>query len=244
VIPWSCYVAIGDSLTEGVGDPIRGELHGWADRLARSLRQLDPSLRYHNLARRSLTTAEVLAAQLGPALELQPDLVSIVVGMNDLLARRFDGDDYRASLSNMVTTVQDSGATVLMGTFPRDLPLLRLMPRGKARAMRDRLQTASEIVLDVASENDAVCIDVPEPWRYTMSECSIDGCHPNARGHTHIAELAVLALSERAGFEAPPFARYGCAWPATSVGHLRWLAAEGFLNPRTLVAQMRRAFAD
>ncbi len=35
--PWRRYVAIGDSLTEGVGDPVRGFLRGWADRLAAAL---------------------------------------------------------------------------------------------------------------------------------------------------------------------------------------------------------------
>jgi lysophospholipase L1-like esterase len=240
MIPWSCFVAIGDSLTEGVGDPIRGELHGWADRLAGSLQRLNPNLRYHNLARRSLTTAEVRASQVHTALELRPDLVSVVVGMNDLLSPSFDRDDYHASLSGIVGAVNRTATTVLMGTFPRDLPLLRLMPRRVAGKVRGKLAAASDVVLNVAAENDAVCIDVPEPWRYTMSECSIDGCHPNARGHAHIAELALLALSHSEDFALPRFDYYGCAWPATSIRHLRWLAAEGFLNPRALAAQVRR----
>src|SRR6188472_1602277 len=42
---WNRYVAIGDSLTEGLGDPLPdGRLRGWATRLAEHLRQVMPNL--------------------------------------------------------------------------------------------------------------------------------------------------------------------------------------------------------
>ncbi|MGH2729442.1 MAG: SGNH/GDSL hydrolase family protein, partial [Actinomycetota bacterium] len=176
-LPWERFVAVGDSLTEGVGDPVRGSLTGWADRLSAALRVDNPDLAYWNLARRSLLTSEVRDAQLDRALELSPDLVSVVVGMNDLLAQSFSSDRFREDLASLVTPLVDSGATVMMGTFPPDLPLLRLMPRLGAAKYRSRLQAASDVVRMLATEHGAVLVDVPEGWRYTLSECSIDGCH-------------------------------------------------------------------
>jgi len=47
------YVALGDSFTEGVGDPHHTSpngLRGWADHVAVALAQSNPDLRYASLA--------------------------------------------------------------------------------------------------------------------------------------------------------------------------------------------------
>src|SRR4051812_31146615 len=88
------YVALGDSQTEGLGDgdDVRG-LRGWADRLAERIATDSPDARYANLAVRGRTAGQVYAEQLGPALELRPDLATVVAGVNDLLRPRFDADE-------------------------------------------------------------------------------------------------------------------------------------------------------
>jgi len=229
-VPWSRFVALGDSLTEGIGDPTRAGLLGWADRLVAHLRASHPNLQYWNLARRSLTTREARDQQLDRALELNPDLASVAVGMNDILGPDFDMEIYRDDLASIVKPLRDSGATVLTGTFPATLPALRLMPRDKARKYRSRLHQASVAVRRVADAHGALCMDAPDGWRYTMSECSIDGCHPNARGHVHIAQLALDALSREAGIDPAHIGRDGCRWVSTSARHLRWLTTQGYLH--------------
>lgn len=93
------FVALGDSFTEGVGDP---NLHypngfrGWADRLARQLGRADPEWEYANLAIRSKFLDQVVADQLDVALALRPTHVSFYAGGNDLLALRTDLDDLLA----------------------------------------------------------------------------------------------------------------------------------------------------
>ena len=77
----SLYVAIGDSFTAGTGSP-PGE--AWPDRLASALRLRNPSLAFRNLAVEGATSAEVID-QLGEAIELEPDLVTLVCGANDVL---------------------------------------------------------------------------------------------------------------------------------------------------------------
>jgi lysophospholipase L1-like esterase len=74
-------VALGDSFTAGTGCPA-GER--WADLLALSLRGARPDLQYRNLAFDGATSADVLE-QVGPALEQEPDLVTVVCGGNDVL---------------------------------------------------------------------------------------------------------------------------------------------------------------
>jgi lysophospholipase L1-like esterase len=159
------------------------------------------------------------------------------------LAERFDAETYARELTAIVRPLSDTGATVLMGTFPDDLPVLRLARRKVARKFRTRLHEASEVVRTIAADHNAVCVDSPGGWRYGMADCSLDGCHPNARGHALIAELALAALCERGGLPAARIARDGCGWLATSVGHLRWLASEGYLR-RPPIPEVLRGSGD
>lgn len=238
-IPWMRFVALGDSLTEGIGDPVKGSLRGWAVLLAGALKEIKPELRFWNLAKRSLTTTEVHESQLEKALELEPDLVSVVTGMNDVMARDFDAKAFRADLDALVRPLVDNGKTVLMGTLPRTLPLLRLMPKRASNPIRQRLNDVSDTVIEVAAAHGAVCVDAPPEWRYTMAECSIDGCHPNARGHAHIAELALAALGERVGIGVASLEATGPSWLIGSMGHLRWLASQGYLQVPAMIARLR-----
>src|SRR5262245_59657843 len=71
-------VALGASFTEGVGDPhptSPNGLRGWADHVAHALAQINPELRYANLAVRGRRMNEILAGQLQAAVMLEPDLV-------------------------------------------------------------------------------------------------------------------------------------------------------------------------
>src|SRR3954471_7249740 len=82
------YVALGDSFTEGVGDPhltSPNGLRGWADHVAVALAENNPELRYANLAVHGRRMDEILAEQLQTTVMLEPDLVIIYAGMNDLL---------------------------------------------------------------------------------------------------------------------------------------------------------------
>ena len=80
------YVAIGDSQTEGLHDyHASGEPRGWADRFAERLAVDHPGLLYANLAVRGKRVREIREVQLGPALDMRPDLATVVGGINDVL---------------------------------------------------------------------------------------------------------------------------------------------------------------
>ena len=145
-LPWARFVAVGDSLTEGVGDPgPRGDLRGWADRLAEGLRRVDEGLTYVNLAVRGQTTRQVRETQLETALGLRPDLASALSGMNDLLQPDFDPEVYRRDLDAIVDPLVAAGAVVLTATFPDVASFLPLPSRARA-SIRRRLELASGAV--------------------------------------------------------------------------------------------------
>ena len=69
--PWSRYVAIGDSFTEGIGDPepgAPGGHRGWADRVAEVLAAQNTNFAYANLAVRGKLAQQILDDQVEPAL--------------------------------------------------------------------------------------------------------------------------------------------------------------------------------
>ncbi|GGV61340.1 hypothetical protein GCM10010294_10770 [Streptomyces griseoloalbus] len=78
-------MALGDSLTEGIGERVGGGWRGWAALLAPSL-GAEPA-RFTDLAVSGARTREVLERQLPAALALRPGLVSVVVGVSDPMRR-------------------------------------------------------------------------------------------------------------------------------------------------------------
>src|SRR5690349_3858698 len=129
------YVALGDSTTEGMDDPRPdGTYRGWADRLAERLAQDNPNLLYANLAVRGRRIHQVRAEQLAPALALEPDLATVVAGLNDLLRRRYDPDATAGELELMLSSLREAGAVTVTFTLP-DLSCVSPI----ARIVRTRL---------------------------------------------------------------------------------------------------------
>lgn len=204
MLPWRRFVALGDSLTEGVGDPVRGGgLRGWADRLAAAMQVADPELIYVNLARRGLRTEEVRRTQLDAALAVEPNLASALSGMNDLLDPGFEPAGYARELEAVIGPLSESGALVLTGTFP-DITVFSPMPKRFTNRVRSRLHAASEMVREVSARHNTICLDADElPDPLEREIISVDRLHPSPRGHVLLAQMFARLLEERSGAAIP-----------------------------------------
>lgn len=190
---WHRYVALGDSFTEGMGDPMpdgQGGLRGWADRVAEELSQGQPDFSYANLAVRGLRLQHILNQQLGPALAAAPDLVSLSAGGNDIVFDRGDPDKLAGKIDDGVARLTRSGATVVLFAGPDwgATPVFSKI-RGKVAIFNENLHV-------VAARHGAVMVDLwcvrdlagPGMW-------DPDRLHFSPLGH-HTIALAVLdALS-------------------------------------------------
>ena len=130
---WTRYVALGDSITEGLCDDSRqgpGEFRGWADRLALLLAhtgERSEPLLYANLAVRSRTIPDVLERQIPRALELGADLASILIGGNDM-SRHASSAAALQTGSHRGSSASATGCDVLLVTpFIPPSPFLRLL---------------------------------------------------------------------------------------------------------------------
>jgi lysophospholipase L1-like esterase len=178
------YVALGDSTTEGLDDPRPdGTYRGWADRLAERLAQVNPDLRYANLAVRGRRIFQVHEEQLAPALALQPDIATVVGGVNDLLRRRCDPDATAGHLEAMITQLQAGGATVATITLPGMESVVPL-----ARIIRARLDAYNAAIRDIGARTSAIVADIAaEPVAYDPRLRSVDRLHASPLGHERIA---------------------------------------------------------
>jgi lysophospholipase L1-like esterase len=183
------FVALGDSFTEGVGDDDASRpngVRGWADRVAEVLGAADPEFAYANLAVRGRLLSQVLNDQLGRALAMKPDLVSLYAGGNDLMRPKVDIDElmrrYRAAVARLVV----AGARVVLftGVDGADDPVFR--------KMRGRVAIYNEHVRAIAAEHACVLVDM---WSMRQLRdrrmWSVDRLHLNALGHHEVA-ISVL----------------------------------------------------
>jgi lysophospholipase L1-like esterase len=205
-VVWDSYVAVGDSFTEGLWDvepaaastpsevPADATCRGWADRLAQSLSERrraagEPALRYANLAIRGKLLATILDDQLPRALELQPALVSIVGGGNDILRPRADVDALSARLEDAVARARATGADVLIATGfdVTESPLVSLT--------RPRVAVYNANIWSIAHRHGAHVLDLwgirsLKDWRMWSS----DRIHLAPEGHRRVADAALVGL--------------------------------------------------
>lgn len=203
------FVALGDSQTEGLNDgDDRVGVRGWADRFAEHLAlTTSPGLTYANLAVRGCRARHVAEVQLPAALALEPDLASVVVGMNDLLRHDFDLGQTVAQVEQTFAALRATGCRVVTTSFPDVAKMLPVMSwlRPRELELNGRLvEAAGRHQVDVLDLFDLdLCAD-PAMWSH-------DRIHASTLGHIRIAagmaELMDLPGSDHSWAEASPVTR-------------------------------------
>lgn len=184
---WKHLVALGDSLTQGIGDEVEGAaLKSWVDYFAELH---EPALKFTNLAKRGLISKEVRSQQLEQALTLQPDLVSLIAGANDILKGRWNRNEYKNDMEFMIDALSQSGASIIIGSLP-DFTIRLPLPLDQKQVIKEQLLEANEIIHSLSSEYKLYHIDF---WNHSMAHdltiWSKDLVHPNSRGYQKIAEI-------------------------------------------------------
>jgi lysophospholipase L1-like esterase len=216
------FVALGDSITVGIGDrgPTRA-WRGWAPLLAGGL--CEPRL--HNLAASGAQSADIEHDQLPRALELRPDVASVIMGINDTLRSSFDPRRIAWSAEHTVGALRSAGAEVLTIRLP-DPGFMLGLPSVLARPLARRIHAVNMVMDDVADRFGTLVFDAAsDPETYDRRMWSVDRMHPSERGHRLIAgrfhdRLAETGLPlgprpEAEPSSPPPTRRAQAAWMAT-----------------------------
>jgi lysophospholipase L1-like esterase len=189
------YVALGDSFSAGVpGD----DCVTWPYLLAGRLRDRGLAVDLDVVGRDGALTRDVLRDQLPAALELRPDLVTVVCGANDVLTdpspevERFERD-----LGAIAGALRERlpcalVATATYGDFSRFSPF---RPRSKRRVQAG-VFAINHAVRRVAAEHGCLCVEIESAPDTGLRETfADDGIHASQQGHelTAAAFDALLA---------------------------------------------------
>ncbi len=188
------YAALGDSFSAGLDD---GSVP-WPELTARGLEARGQPVALHNLASVGATTADVLEQQLEPALELEPGLVSLVCGANDvLLTSRPDIEGCASNLDALLARIRAElpGATIVTATYPDPGRFAGLRPRTRKRVVEGML-AVNLAIRSAAEAHGALIMEFSQhPGVGDRANVGSDGFHPSALGHRRAAAevLEVLA---------------------------------------------------
>ncbi|MDL9979853.1 SGNH/GDSL hydrolase family protein [Microbacterium candidum] len=191
--PWRRYVAIGDSFTEGVGDPepqAENGLRGWADRVAEVLAEQVDDFAYANLAIRGRLIQQIVDEQVEPALALKPDLVTFSAGGNDVIRPGSDPDAVAQQFEDAVVRLSSDGATVVVftGIDTNFTPVFR--------GIRGKVAIYNENIRAIADKYDCI---VADQWALKevqdMRFFDDDRLHYNPLGHHEVARMVLRALN-------------------------------------------------
>ena len=221
------YTALGDSITLGVGDPIRpaGQQRrawrGWAALLAETMHE--PVL--HNLATNGACAVDIARDQLPRALARNPDVASVVFGINDTLRPGFDQAKIEAAAAHTVGALRACGAEVLTMRLPDSGWMLGL-PDSLAKPLSRRTHAVNAALDAVALRFGTLHFDAPgTPATFEKLMWAVDRLHPNERGHRLIARsfhellcsagLPIGPAPDAEPQNPPPSKRAEFAWMAT-----------------------------
>ncbi|HEX5858126.1 MAG TPA: SGNH/GDSL hydrolase family protein [Microbacterium sp.] len=191
--PWRRLVAIGDSFTEGIGDPepsLPDGHRGWADRVAEVLAGQVDDFAYANLAVRGKLIAQIVGEQVEPALALKPDLVTLSAGGNDVIRPGSDPDAVANQFEDAVVRLRRDGATVVVftGIDTYFTPVFR--------GIRGKVAIYNENIRAVAERHDCIVADM---WALKevqdMRFFDADRLHLNPLGHHEVARMVLRALN-------------------------------------------------
>jgi lysophospholipase L1-like esterase len=197
--PYRSYVAIGDSLSEGLGDfTFSDNRHhnGWPDRLAGILAHeaKDANYDFHfaNLSLRGSKLQTIMSHQVARALALQPDLVSVMAGSNDLLSKEESLPRLREQYRDGLHQLLAAGCDVVVANTINPLHLKIFKP------LRYRAERFSEMVGDVAAEFEIPVIDVFGIQNFQqLLYWAQDMVHFSGHGHIAVANRAAEILELR-----------------------------------------------
>jgi lysophospholipase L1-like esterase len=224
---YTSFVAVGDSFAEGMSDRLPdGSYRGWADLLAGRMAARAPGFRYANLAVRGKLIGQIVAEQVGVAAAMQPDLITLVGGLNDTLRPKCDMVRVRGLLEEAVERLAPScKQLVLMRSPGRQGPVLE--------RFRPRMEELFACVDDLAARHGALVVDLygapslsdPRMW-------DVDRLHLTPDGHRRVAEAVWQTLgyeAEDAEWRTPMPASAPPGWGARRTADVRF--ARQYLLP-------------
>jgi lysophospholipase L1-like esterase len=196
------YAAVGDSTGIGLGARDGG---GYVDQLFARIEQKRPGSTLINLSAAGATTADVLNKQITQLDDTRATLITICVGLNDLLRGR-EVKQFAANYETLVAKLRQSGRLIVVANLP-DVASAPAMQGMAQDSLRSRLGQFNKAIEEIAGRRGVPLVDLyklsGEMGGSRPEFFSSDGLHPSDLGYAHWAE-AIWPVIEQAIYGSPP----------------------------------------
>lgn len=187
------YLALGDSYTIGTGASTPA--HSWPSIIAERLRQqTGQKVELTNPAVNGFTTLDLIRKELPEVRRLKPDLVTILIGVNDLVRERTPAD-YRASLVRIYDEVrkeEERRGRVFAVSIPNWSVVPAAREYGDPEQIRDLTDTFNDIAREEAEKRGFGWIDITAASLSGLGSpgwIAEDGLHPADNQYAAWAEV-------------------------------------------------------
>jgi lysophospholipase L1-like esterase len=185
------YVALGDSTVEGIGASTPAA--NYVSRLHERLRAVYPRASAVNLGLGGATSADVIGGQLERAVLLQPQLVTLSIGPNDITGH-VPLADYERNLETIFGRLAQETRAVVVANLLPDLAITpRFSGREVAPAVGRLTVRFNEALARIAGQHGVEVVDLYQASRAELPArpelVAADGYHPSDLGYARWAEL-------------------------------------------------------
>lgn len=186
------YLALGDSYTIGTG--LEDEAQNFPSLLAgRLTAETGIDVALVNLGVNGYTTTNLIREELPVARHARPELVTILIGANDVVQGSDEGD-YRTRMARIYDAVKELGPPaerVLAISIPDFSPLPGAAPFGSPPDLRARIEAFNDVARDEARRRGFRYADISAISRETNGDdgwLAADGLHPGPAQHRAFAD--------------------------------------------------------
>ncbi len=194
------YVALGDSTGAGVG----ARDGGYVARLFKRIAEQQPESKLSNLCVSGATTADVLRGQLDQGVAMNPDLVTVGIGINDI-GHGLTLEQFSKNYEEILSTLKEkTRAQIVVSNLP-DVSSAPRIPNAMRAEYQRRIAQFSERLEEIANRHGVTIFDV-----YTITKAelpshpeyfSIDGFHPSDDGYELWATQMWPTVARVVGFQ-------------------------------------------
>jgi len=181
------YVAIGDSTGLGLGARNGG---GYVDLLLARIQQTHPGSRLINLSTGWATTADVLSQHMKRFPVEQVTLVTVSIGLNDLLQGVSD-EQFAGNYEEIISLLEKTGAQLIVTNLP-DISSAPMLARFEREDLTRAVALFNKRIEEIAERHNVPVVNL-----YQLSSAvvpsypdffSTDGLHPSDAGYQFWAE--------------------------------------------------------
>lgn len=190
------YVAIGDSTVEGIGASHQEKRY--TNIIYSLIKSTKKNALLYNLGKSEATTKEVIEIQLKKTILLNPNLVTLSIGANDI-GKGKQLSTFKKNLTLIESIKNETQALIIMNNIP-NFSLMPAVPYPLRFILNFQIKRFNKVIFELTKRFDIILIDV-----YTQSSIyakhfpetiATDNFHPSDFGYALWANTIITASSD------------------------------------------------